>query len=113
MQLDNAYRSEVQRQLIYAMVTGLENGQLKNDQLPQIATQILDGLPKSQTHQELVSFLEKLGQQWDIFMTVANSEMGRMIETKKDGIVNKALSLAKGGNIDDALSVAKTLTAST
>lgn len=113
MQLDEAYRAEVQRQLIHAIIIGLESSQLKDSDLPEIAAQILDGLPVVNNHQQLIALLEKLGQQWEVFTKVANTEMARMIETKKDGVVNQALALARQGNIEDALAVAKTLTSQT
>ena len=111
MQLNEEYRSEVKRAMVYAMISGLENGQLKADQLPEIAARILDGLPKAMTHQDLVAYLEAMGQQWRTFTTVANAEMARAIERSKEGVVQQMLTHARNGDIDSALKAGEILKA--
>lgn len=109
MQLDDEYRSEVECAMVYAMISGLENSQLKSDDLPEVSALILDELPKATTHQMLMVFLEKLSQRWGIFTSVANVEMARVIERQKAGVVKQMLNQARQGNIDAALKVADTL----
>jgi hypothetical protein len=109
MQLNDDYRSEVERAMVYAMISGLENAQISSGDLPEISSQILDQLPAAGTHQQLMGFLEHMSKRWDIFVAVANTEMARIIEKQKEGIVRNMLTLSKQGQIDEALKVADTL----
>lgn len=109
MQLNDDYRSEVERQMVYAMISGLENSQLSSDQLPEISQRILEDLPKAKTHQQLMLFLEEMTKKWNIFAKVANAEMAKMIERQKEKVVQQMLIHAKQGNINEALKAAEVL----
>lgn len=109
MQLDEAYRADVRRTMVDVMISGLESGTLSSNDLPLISARILDELPAAITHQQLVAFLESMSQQWPMFGAVANMEMGKVIESKKEAVIHQMLQHAKAGNLDEAVKTAQIL----
>lgn len=104
------YKTEIQRQIIQAMIQGIESNTFDYSQVHLVANFALEELEKVTTHSELVAFLEKLNQKWPIFAKVGNAEMGKVIEKQKDDLTAEVIQMMKQGDIDGALEAAKEYT---
>lgn len=105
------YRAEVERRILETMARALESNQLKEEDTAKIAQFILDYLDECDTHPEVITFLDKLAQQWPVFAELGNSEMARVIESKKSDVTKNMEQLIHQGNIQGALETAKILKA--
>jgi len=101
------YKTQIQRQIIQAMIQGIESNTFDYRQVYLVANFALEELEKVTTHPELVTFLEKLTQKWPIFAKVGNVEMGKVIEEKKDDLTAEVVQMMKEGDIEGALEAAK------
>jgi hypothetical protein len=104
------YKTDIQRQIIQAMIEGIESKTFDYRQVHLVANFALEELAKVTTHPQLIAFLEKLTQKWPIFAKVGNTEMGKVIEERKDTLTAEVIQMVKQGDIDTALKTVKEYT---
>jgi hypothetical protein len=101
---------KIEREIIETTLPVFEKNEVSEDDLRQIATIVLDGIEGITTHEKMIELLEQLAQRWPMFLKLVTIEKGKMREDKKEGIVDDVMQLAKAGQIQQAISMAKTMT---
>lgn len=110
--MDNftAYKHAIETKVTDTIIASLENGKLKEADLPALSDLILERIDGIDSEEKLEAFLEELAAQWDIFAPILSLEVGKRQEQKEKAALDQAISLVHTGNIDDAISLAKTAT---
>ncbi len=101
---------QAEKDIVESVVISLENGNLKEDDLPEIGKFVLDRVDLLKSHQDLADFLAELSSKWPIFLNIAKIEKGELKEKAEEKTANEVLNLLQHGKIDDALSLAKSET---
>jgi len=101
---------EIERKILEAIVQGLERKQLLAADIPEIANFVLAKVAKCNSHNELISGLDELSQKWPIFKGILQLEQGEIAEAKEDSAEEEVLRLAKTGQVDAAINLAKSFT---
>lgn len=104
------HKEEVQRKIVESIISGLENNLLTKEELPVTADFVLERMDKIASHEELINFVSELSSRWTVFANIAKLEQGEVKEQKEDKITQEVLQLAKSGQIDEAVDLAKTAT---
>lgn len=103
-------KTEIERKIVDTIVLALENGNLSQEELPDVADFVLEKIKLVKTKEELINFLTELATNWQIFANIKDITEGEVKERKEDKAYGDVLNLAKGGNIEEALKLAKTVT---
>ncbi len=101
---------QAEKDIVECVVLSLENGNIKEEDLPEIGQFVLDKIDLLKTHEELSAFLMELSSKWPIFLNIAKIEKGELQERAESETADSVLTLLKHGKIDDALSLAKSET---
>lgn len=109
MELTEVDKKQLEKDLIEVLIGALREEKLKAEQLPQIATFILDRVDKLQTQQELIDFLKELNTQWPVFSNLLTLAAGEIQEKKEEEIAEEVAVLTKEGNLDEASRLAQTV----
>ncbi|MDO8487167.1 MAG: hypothetical protein Q7S45_02665 [Candidatus Curtissbacteria bacterium] len=112
MDINDQHKKELERKILEQIIDGLEDNKLTSDELPTIAGFVLSGLENVMTHEQVMKFLTDLSSKWPIFQNLALLEKGEVQEAHEDKIEEQVLNLAKSGNVEEAISLAKTVTKS-
>lgn len=110
MEITQGYKNEMEKKIVECMILALENNNLQDSELPQIADLILDNIDNIKTHTELINLLGELSSRWPIFKNIELLEKGEVKEQKENVVVQDVLELARNGKIDDAITLAKSAT---
>src|SRR3990167_10477094 len=100
MDVTSQHRKEIEEKIMEAIITALENNRLKQDELPLIASYVLERIDKINNHEELIVFLRDLSDKWAIFDNLEEIEKGEVKEENDEDVVEGMLQLAKSGKID-------------
>lgn len=111
MQLTSERKDEILQKIVDRILTGLENGNLTEEELKPIADFVLGRIDEFQTEDELIPFLLELAQKWSVFSNIHIQEKGEIIANKETQASQDVLDLAKSGKLDEALNLAKRVTA--
>ncbi|MDO8461131.1 MAG: hypothetical protein Q7S38_01670 [bacterium] len=104
------HKEDLQKKIVESIISGLENNLLTKEELPVIADLVLEGMDKISSHEELTSFINELSLKWPIFLNIAKLEEGEKREQQEDKTTQQVLQLARNGQIDEAVNLAKTAT---
>ncbi|OGH12343.1 MAG: hypothetical protein A2776_02525 [Candidatus Levybacteria bacterium RIFCSPHIGHO2_01_FULL_40_10] len=104
------HKTQIEKEVVERVATGIEKGDLKEEDLPLIGRFVLEKLDLARNQGELVSFLSELSARWPIFLTIEKIEEGSLTIAEESEVANGVLTLLKHGKIDDALSLAKNQT---
>lgn len=107
MQLTEEYKEMIQWNIIDTITLALDENNVKNEELPEIAKYVMARIASITTHQQLVSFLIELSDRWPVFAQIANNEMGKAIEDKKGELVGDVMIKAQNGDIQGAIDLAR------
>lgn len=110
MEITLEYKNEVERKIVEIVMQALERGMLQQQDLPPIGEFVLDRIDKIKNHQELFQFLDDLSHKWSIFDPLLTLEKGRVKDAKEDEVFRNVLTMAKSGKVEEAISLAKTMT---
>lgn len=112
MDITQDHKNEVERKIVEVVIAALENNNLQQSELPSIGDFVLGRIDAIKTQGELLNFLSELSLKWAIFKNIEMIEKGEAKDQKEDKVAENVLNLAKQGNINDAISLAKTMTES-
>ncbi len=107
MQLDQQHKDEIEKKLTIAMIDGLHNGILTQDEAVDISGQIQKNMQRIQTKTDLSEFLYALAFQWDIFQKILTIEKGEEKVKEDKSTATDIESLTKQGKVDEALELSK------
>lgn len=100
-------QAELEKLIVEKMVEGLKTDQLKEPDLPKIASFVLKRIERINNQDQLVGFLSQLSLKWPIFTSLAKFEeakLQRVVETK---IAGEVLQLIRSNQINNAIQLAK------
>ena len=104
------HKKEVEKRIVQAVIDGLEKGILSPDDARSAATFILSKVYEINTEDQLTNFLKELSSQWPIFGNLYTIEQGEAQEQKEEAVAQKVEELTQSGKIDEALTLAKSVT---
>ena len=110
MDVTEAHKTEVERKILEAEIDALENDQLSEAELPEIADFVLARIDQIHDHDQLVKFLDELSAKWSFFDNIEQLERGEVTEAKEDRVEQEVLELVKSGKVNEAINLAKTVT---
>lgn len=97
----------LQQKIVQIMAHQLEDGKTTQGELSQIAEYVLAQSSQITTEDELITFLRRLSERWEMFNDLYLIESGRIKEAIAKEQIHRALNLTREGKIDEALQVAK------
>lgn len=99
---------EVKKELVEIIIERLKNNKIPLEKAQQLARDFLQILPiKDQA--ELLAKLKNLGEKYEEANAVFVKELSKDSEEKKDQALRSMRSSIQQGNIEQAISIAKTL----
>lgn len=104
------YIKHIEREIIEISLNALEKNELTEEDLKNIAETVLETSGKIALHDELLTMLEGLAVNWPIFSNTLILEKGKKLEEHKGAVIDSVLGLAKSGQIQEAIAVAKSFT---
>lgn len=110
MDISDERRKEIEKKLVETIIQALENDILTADEMPTISSYILDNMPKVKTQDELLQFLRDLSAKWAFFSNLLVIESGEVQLAAEQVTTQNVVDLAKSGKLDEALSLAKSVT---
>lgn len=110
MEFTEEHKNRIERAIVETVISALENGNLAESELSQIANFVLEKIDQIKTHDELVIFLSDLSSRWPIFTNLETLEKGEIEEKVEDEVAEGVLTLAQSGKIEEAVNLAKTIT---
>lgn len=102
--------TNIQSAIVEKIAQALEEEKVAEDELPEIATFVLEKTNNITTEEQLLLFLDDLAQKWPFFEPIEELEKGREREKGEEQVVEDVLKLAKSGQINEAVDLAKTVT---
>ncbi|MBI2032060.1 MAG: hypothetical protein HYV38_02675 [Candidatus Levybacteria bacterium] len=99
--------SEIESLILERLLTEWEEGSISEAESAEIANFVLDELDFVYTEEDLMFFLQDLTSKWKFFANILSIETGKHSEQESSELAKDALQLAREGKIDDALSLAK------
>ena len=111
MDLTEERKKEIKMKLMEAIIASLENSRLSVNELSSVASFILDRIDKVADQDQLRFFLSELSAKWPIFTDLLVTEISGPQEVKEDKLAEDMTTLIKTGEIDEAVDLAKTVTA--
>lgn len=113
MQLVPEKKKEIEQMLVETIITSLEEKKLTADEYRQVSSFILDNMKNITTQEQLAQFLNDLSAKWQIFSKIMTLYAGEEKEAKEEEATQNVVELAKSGKIEDAITLAKTVTGGT
>lgn len=110
MEVTEEHKKQIERKIAEVMITALEDGKVGEADLPTIATFVLEKIDKAQNHDELIKSLDELSAKWPVFENLEQIERGEVSEASEDTVEKGVLKLAKSGQVEEAINLAKTVT---
>ncbi len=110
MEVTDVHKKEIERQLLNIIIKELEENKLTTDDLPKIAQFVLSTIDTVTTHEQLLPYLKSLSDQWPCFKPIETIELGEVQRVKEHDIAHQVMLLSKSGKIEEALSLAKSMT---
>lgn len=104
------HRYQVEQQIVDATLNEFEKGNFTEDQMREIADFTVSAMKNVQSVQDIYNFLQLLSSRWPIFQNLVTIEGGVMKEASDKQVYSGVLDLAKHGNIEEAVKLAKTAT---
>ncbi|MDP3998368.1 MAG: hypothetical protein Q8P89_02035 [bacterium] len=110
MELSEEHKKEIKMKLMETIITSLEQGRLSNDELPGVASFILERMDTLKDQDELRFFLSELAAKWPIFTDILVGEIGVAREKEEEKAEGYVSELMKSGKLDEAVNLAKKVT---
>ncbi|MDO8461161.1 MAG: hypothetical protein Q7S38_01820 [bacterium] len=112
MEVTQEHKNDLEKKIVESVILALENNTISKEEMPIIAEFVLGKIDVIKTHEELVLFVNELALKWPIFSNIDQIEKGEVQEKKESETAESVLNLAKSGQIEDAVNLAKTMTQS-
>ena len=110
MSFDEEHKKKIEEQLVQQIISALEQEKIDSPTSSIISGYILDNIDTIQTQQDLHLFLLDLSTRWPFFSTIYELEKGQEQEAHKDEKIADIQNMLKSGNIEEALTIAKSAT---
>lgn len=94
-------KSEVERHIVETIISGLNQGLLKEYQLQEIATFVLERIDIVETQDQLIGFLHQLSLKWPIFEHLAIHEEASLKKDDDSKAAQNLLTLIKNDQISN------------
>lgn len=101
---------KIEEELLALITKHLEENKIEVDKAQQLARDFLAILPVTD-RAELLQKLKDLSGQYDEVKTLYIQEMSKVDEMKKDEVLNHMRTAIQGGQIEQAIDIAKAYTA--
>jgi hypothetical protein len=111
MQLSQEQRGAIENQIAELVIKGLREGLIQEEDLSPIGKFVLEKIDTLQTEEQMVAFLTEMAQKWPLFSNILTIEKGKVSENSENQTAIDVLGLAKEGKIDEAVDLAKSVTA--
>ncbi|OGH12390.1 MAG: hypothetical protein A2857_01495 [Candidatus Levybacteria bacterium RIFCSPHIGHO2_01_FULL_36_15] len=111
MQLTDEHKKDIERSIMECIINALNKDLISSKDLPEISSYVLPKAETITTQEEMITFLKELSVKWNIFSQVLSSENGEVRGQMESQTVDKVTDLVKSGKIDEALDLAKSVTA--
>ncbi|MBI2641007.1 hypothetical protein HYW87_00200 [Candidatus Roizmanbacteria bacterium] len=93
--LDDQLKSQLKKNLVDAMVLGLQTKQLTFKEMRASANFILDSMENMSSYTELVLFLEGLKKQWPVYGNILTLYKSKLYEEKEKILIDKLSTYIK------------------
>lgn len=100
-------KAKVEDSVVQIIINGLDKGLLAEKDLSEISNFVLKGVDSVKTREELILFSRNLSAKWPIFKNLETILEGATEDVKEDNAASQILKMAKNGNIDAAIDLAK------
>lgn len=70
----NAFKEKIGQRLTLRLAQAVQNKEITPEELPNIASYILENIDNKKTNAELVAFLDEISVKWPFFADTATSE---------------------------------------
>lgn len=103
-------KTDTERAIVEELLQQIDAKAMTVEESIPIVNYCIEKIKPLNTQQEITAFLTSLSAQWPVFNNLLILENVKKKEANKDKVVDKIVSLAKAGQLDEALSVAKMAT---
>ncbi len=103
-------KTEIERAIVEELLQQVDAKTITLEESMPIVNYCLEKIKPLTTKEEITTFLTSLSAQWPMFNNLLTIENAKEKEANKDATVDEIVSLTKAGQLDEALSVAKTAT---
>ncbi len=110
MDFTQEHKTEIENKIVETIADEVEKGNLKEENLKDIADFVLGRIDQIKNQDELIAFLFELSTKWTVFKTIETMERANLKGKVEKEVAEGVLMLAKNGKIDEALNLAKTMT---
>lgn len=97
----------VESTIVQTIIGGLDKGVLKQEELSPISNFVLDKIDNIKNKGELVDFCRELSGKWVVFKNLETIVEGVVEDAHEDTAASQILAMAKEGNIEQAIDLAK------
>lgn len=103
-------RNKVLNDTLDVIIANLEKNAISEAEITPIADFVLAKIDSVNNETDVATFLSELSSRWPIFGNIASIQQGENQEKVEGEVAQGVLSLAQSGKIDEALSLAKSVT---
>ena len=100
----------VERKLLVDLMKQMETKEFTDEEIKEMSTFVLEKVDSAKDNNELIAVLDELSKKWPFFENIEQLERGIVGDVHEDIVTNNVLELAKNGNIEEAIAMAKTVT---
>jgi short-subunit dehydrogenase involved in D-alanine esterification of teichoic acids len=103
-------RTELEKRIVEVALANIEKETLTLDQATEITDFWLAKVADLESEEELLNFVKELATKWPIFDGIVLVEQGNVQKQEEVKVADNVVSLVKGGQIEEALDLAKSST---
>lgn len=108
MEFTKEQKEELERQIVDTCISALENKVVTEAQMGDISFFVLERIDGVKDQEDMMAFLTKLSQKWNIFTSLLEITKGHKEVNEDRETVKNMEALIKTGDINGALDVAHT-----
>ncbi len=101
---------DVEKKLLKELVRAIDEEKVTDEETTRMAQTVLDRVDKAKDQNELLLALADLSIKWPFFANVEDIEKGVAQDAVEDKTEQDVLNLAKSGQVEEAITLAKTAT---
>lgn len=113
MQLTDDRKRGIERKIVGVLIKGLYENVVTLADLPQMSGYLFENMIRVTNQEQLMAFLKDISSRWEIFTSVFDEEnipLENMPQDEKNKTVQDIANLARDGEIDEAIDMAKKTT---
>lgn len=107
--VDKTYKDAVESQIVNTIAKGVEEGKLKEEELPIISQFVLQKIDGIQTQDQMIGFLSQLSLKWPVFQPIALQAEGKVKQIYEKQVASSMMQLISEGKTTQAIDLAKSL----